>query len=405
MIKRVHLGLISLVLLNLFPASFLFSCTPLWALDSGLSLAKVGLISLTFAPNSFKFLWAPISDILKGRFKFDYLTITLTSSFLILICMIYLSMIDPRKNYEIFIGLLFFMNFLKSFIWDTIDGYRSQLFSDQEQKLATSIFMSTYRGGIMAITGLSILIAKWIDWHVVLQTEVVLMTVLLISTAKLLPRSPAFFKQKPFSVLSAFSGMTKSIPLTLGIIMILTYRFGDIWIFSYLPVFLKESAHMSTTDAGLLVQIMMPCSIVGIWLAKKISNTINNYRLMYMTAVAHFAVLLLLGSTVQFQHYYWLIATVFIEEIISGFFFYTASIWMIRCRNPEYPAYSIATFSSLINIPTIFVGPATTYLVNQQGWFGFFEIPMITTLASIMILQWYLKYARQTAKTIPAYSQ
>ena len=390
--RKIHYGLISLVLLNLFPASLLFSCVSLWALDSGMSLAKLGLISLTFSPNSFKFVWAPISDYLKGRFKCDYLTITLTGSALTIACMAYLSTFDPKANYNQFIVLLFFMNFLKSFIWDAIDGYRSQVFSQSEQKLATSVFMTTYRGGLMSITGVAIMAAKLLGWGTMIQLEVAIMIVLLIITCKLLPKSPEFVRQKQFSIMSAFHGLTKTMPLSLGIVMILTYRFGDMWIMSYLSIFLKESARLSTTSAGMLVQVMTPLSILGIWIARSFSKKYDNYKLMYMTTGAHFVGLLLLASTITIGNFYWLAFTILIEETISGFFFFTASMWMIDNRNTEYPSYSMAAFSSLINIPTIFVGPLTSFLVKSQGWYGFFVVPMTTTLASLMILHFYNRY-------------
>ena len=396
--RKIHIGLISIIVLNLFPASLLFSCTSLWALDSGLSFAKVGLITYTFLPNSLKFIWAPFSDFLKGKLNCDYLTISLCGSVMIIALMLLLSTYDPVAHYRSWLVLLLIMNFLKSFIWDAIDGYRSQVFSNEEQKLATSVYMTTYRGGLMGITALSLLTAKWCGWQNMIQLEAFVMVFFLLAAYAILPKSPEFKKQQSFSIMSAFQGISATMPITLGIVMLMTYRFGDMWIMSYLSVFLTESAGLSTTSAGMIVQILTPFSIVGIWIARRVAKNTDNYTLMYGTTIAHFITLIMLASTVYIKSYAWLVCAVLVEEIVSGFFFFTASMWIIYNRNPEYPSYSMAAFSSLINIPTVFVGSATTYLVKQHGWYGFFEVPLTTTLASIMILQIYLKYRSTNLK-------
>ena len=396
--RKIHVGLVSIIILNLFPASLLFSCTSLWALDSGLSFAKVGLITYTFLPNTLKFIWAPLSDFLKGKLNCDYLTISLCGSLLTIALMLLLSTYDPVSDYRSWLLLLLVMNFLKSFIWDAIDGYRSQVFNNEEQKLATSVYMTTYRGGLMSITALSLLAARWCGWQSMIQLEAFVMVFFLMAAYSILPKSPDFKKQETFSIMSAFQGISATMPITLGIVMLMTYRFGDMWIMSYLSIFLTESAQLSTTSAGMIVQILTPFSIVGIWIARKISKKTDNYTMMYGTTIAHFLTLIALASTVYLKSYVWLVTTVMIEEIVSGFFFFTASMWMINNRNPEYPSYSMAAFSSLINIPSVFVGSATTYLVKQHGWYGFFEVPLTTTLASIMILQIYLKYRTSTLK-------
>ena len=145
MIKILLLGSISG-----FPWVIIGSCLSLWLKEDGLSRSTIGWAGLIFAVYAFNYLWAPIID----RIRIPLLTERvghrrgwiITMQFVILLCLISWSLINPSANLALVISIGLIIAIASATQDITVDALRIEQIGEHEGK-------SMQAGAAMAVVG------------------------------------------------------------------------------------------------------------------------------------------------------------------------------------------------------------------------------------------------------------
>ena len=145
MIKILLLGAISG-----FPWVIIGSSLSLWLKEDGLSRSTIGWAGLIFAVYAFNYLWAPIID----RIRIPWLTEKvghrrgwiISMQFLILICLVSWSLINPTANLALVVGIGLTIAIASATQDITVDALRIEQIGEHEGK-------SMQAGAAMAVVG------------------------------------------------------------------------------------------------------------------------------------------------------------------------------------------------------------------------------------------------------------
>ena len=145
MIKILLLGAISG-----FPWVIIGSSLSLWLKEDGLSRSTIGWAGLIFAVYAFNYLWAPIID----RVKIPWLTTKvghrrawiITMQFIILICLVSWSLINPSANLALVISIGLIIAIASATQDITVDALRIEQIGENEGKAMQA-------GAAMAVVG------------------------------------------------------------------------------------------------------------------------------------------------------------------------------------------------------------------------------------------------------------
>ena len=145
MIKILLLGAISG-----FPWVIIGSSLSLWLKEDGLSRSTIGWAGLIFAVYAFNYLWAPIID----RIKIPWLTTKvghrrawiITMQFIILICLVSWSLINPSANLALVISIGLIIAIASATQDITVDALRIEQIGENEGKAMQA-------GAAMAVVG------------------------------------------------------------------------------------------------------------------------------------------------------------------------------------------------------------------------------------------------------------
>ena len=145
MIKILLLGAISG-----FPWVIIGSSLSLWLKEDGLSRSTVGWAGLIFAVYAFNYLWAPIID----RIRIPWLTSKvghrrawiITMQFIILICLVSWSLINPSANLALVISIGLIIAIASATQDITVDALRIEQIGENEGKAMQA-------GAAMAVVG------------------------------------------------------------------------------------------------------------------------------------------------------------------------------------------------------------------------------------------------------------
>ena len=145
MIKILLLGAISG-----FPWVIIGSSLSLWLKEDGLSRSTIGWAGLIFAVYAFNYLWAPIID----RIKISWLTTKvghrrawiITMQFIILICLVSWSLINPSANLALVISIGLIIAIASATQDITVDALRIEQIGENEGKAMQA-------GAAMAVVG------------------------------------------------------------------------------------------------------------------------------------------------------------------------------------------------------------------------------------------------------------
>ena len=145
MIKILLLGSISG-----FPWVIIGSSLSLWLKEDGLSRSTIGWAGLIFAVYAFNYLWAPVID----RIRIPWLTERvghrrgwiITMQFVILLCLISWSLINPSANLALVISIGLIIAIASATQDITVDALRIEQIGEHEGK-------SMQAGAAMAVVG------------------------------------------------------------------------------------------------------------------------------------------------------------------------------------------------------------------------------------------------------------
>ncbi len=206
------------------PYGFFTQALPALLRDQGMSLEVIGLAVFLALPWAIKFLWAPLLDKYGTRKRW-----IVAANLCAVLCMLGMSMVPlselvSNAVYVLFAGF-FLMNLFTATQDIATDGMAVSRLSEQERGLGNGIQVAGYRVGMILGGGLLLAWFTAIGWQYSMWILALMMFAFTL---------PAFFmrqhdhhvEQEKLS-LSDFVGFIKLPHLTLWLLVLLSYKFGD----------------------------------------------------------------------------------------------------------------------------------------------------------------------------------
>lgn len=376
-------GLPLFILLNLLQA---------WLAKSGLSLKSLGLFALVMFPYTWKFLWAPLMDRFSlgkmGRRR-GWMALT---QLLLFFCIGFLGMLDPLKHIFIIGFICMFVAFLSSSQDIAIDAYRRELLPDNEQGLGSVIHVNAYRVAGMVPGALSLILADQMSWQWVFWITAAFMIPGFICS--LVVKEPQqvgapITSLREVVVLSFQEFITragwKNVIWTLGFIFL--YKLGDSLATALATKFYLDLG-FSMTQIGVIAKTtgfwgsIIGGMLGGIWMIRLgINRALWIYGVVQAVSILGFSWISLEGANP-----FILAAVIGFEALGVGLGTAAFVAYIARTTDKRFSATQFALFTSLAAIPRTFINASAGFIVEQTGWFMFFNLCFLLAIPGMLML-------------------
>lgn len=374
------------------PLFILLTLLQAWLTKSGLSIKSLGLFALVMFPYTWKFLWAPLMD----RYSFPLLGrrrgwMALTQ-ILLFFCIGFLGWLDPVTELTMVAILTTVIAFLSSSQDIVVDAFRRELLPDEEQGLGSAIHVNAYRVSGMVPGALSLILADMMSWSGVFWVTAAFMLpglicTLVISEPKIHGATPKTIREAVVLPFTEFIGRAgwKSALFILSFIFL--YKLGDSLATALATKFYLDLG-FTMTQIGVIAKTtgfwasLIGGLLGGIWI---IGLGINR-ALWVFGAVQALAILGFSWMSLEGPNPMLLAAVIGFEAF--GVSLGTAAFvaYIATTTDERYTATQFALFTSLAAVPRTFINASAGYIVDQTGWFMFFNLCFILALPGMMLL-------------------
>lgn len=374
------------------PLFILLTLLQAWLSKSGLSVKSLGLFALVMFPYTWKFLWAPLMD----RYSFPLLGrrrgwMALTQVVLF-VCIGFLGWLDPVTELTLVAILTTVIAFLSSSQDIVVDAYRRELLPDEEQGLGSAIHVNAYRVSGMVPGALSLILADMMSWSGVFWITACfmlpgLMCTLVIREPEIHGAPPKTIREAVVQPFTEFIGRAgwKSALFILSFIFL--YKLGDSLATALATKFYLDLG-FTMTQIGVIAKTtgfwasLIGGLLGGIWI---IGLGINR-ALWVFGAVQALAILGFSWMSLEGANPVLLAAVIGFEAF--GVSLGTAAFvaYIATTTDERYTATQFALFTSLAAVPRTFINASAGYIVDQTGWFMFFNLCFILAIPGMMLL-------------------
>ncbi len=374
------------------PLFILLTLLQAWLAKLGLDVKALGLFALVMFPYTWKFLWSPLMD----RFSFGslgrrrgWMAITQVALFFSIGAM---GMLDPHRHLVAIASMASLVAFLSASQDIVIDAYRRELLPDNEQGLGSAVHVNAYKVAGMVPGALSLILADMMSWQAVFWITAGFMLpgflcTLLIKEPQIYGKPPANVREAvvlPFTEFLARDGW-KGALLVLGFIFF--YKLGDSLATALATKFYLDLG-FTMTQIGVIAKTtgfwasLVGGLVGGVWMiGLGINRALWIFGIVQAVAILGFSWLAQAGADPL------LLAVVIGFEAFGVGLGTTAFVaYIARTTDPRYSATQFALFTSLMAVPRTFVNASAGFIVDQTGWFLFFNLCFFLALPGMLLL-------------------
>jgi PAT family beta-lactamase induction signal transducer AmpG len=381
---------------------FLMVLTPqVWLKEIGIDKTSIGLFALVSVPYVFKFLWAPIIDVVKIPFlhrlgqRRSWLVFIHLSLILGLIAM---GFSDPRPDNLMPIGIIALtLSFLAATQDIIVDAYRIEILNKDQSIPGVSMLIFGYRLGSITAKAGPLYLAHYFNWTVAYVVMGLLIGVGIIAT--LFNPEPVHSSEKrtlyqtvvePFHELIARSSFW---PVMFSFIVL--YRFGDAMINNMASTFYLEIGFTKTDIASVMNIFGICATILGGFFGAAVVKRFKIYESLAVCGIFHalsnlmFVVLAYTGS--DLPTFYGAVA---VENITGGMSTAAFFVYLSRVCRLNAAATQFALLTSLWSLSTP-MASMSGWIVDQLSgnWVTFFFITFLAALPGIFLIKFLPKYS------------
>jgi MFS transporter, PAT family, beta-lactamase induction signal transducer AmpG len=367
-----------------------------WLVESKVSLAGIGLFSLTQVPYSLKFLWSPLLDRFIPPFlgrRRGWMAVTQIGLVLALIA---LSFCQPSIGLSGVTVCALAVAYLSATQDIALDAYRRELLPIQTFGFGNSLAITGYRLGMMLAGAGALALADRVSWQQTYQIMAAVMSLGLIVT--LLSPEPEVQFQPPRSFSEAFVDpfvdfLKKDSALWI-LAFLLLYKIGDNMATSLTTPFYMSLGYTKTT-------IGATSKIFGIW-ATIIGGMIGGIAMTYIGLRRSLWVFGIIQGLANLG-FFWLTLAVTpgmdeslktaalalaisLENVTAGMGTAAFTAFMANLTNKKFTATQYALFSSLMSVPRTIIPSGMGFLSEAVGWPKFFVICTTAAIPGLLIL-------------------
>lgn len=382
------------------PLYFLINLIPAWLRSEGVDLKTIGLFSIIGFPFTWKFLWAPLMDVIRlpwlGRRR-GWMFVTQVALSCVLLSYMKLS---PQNDMFLIMKLSLLVAFFAASQDIVLDAFRREILPDNELGLGNAVHVNAYRVAALVPGSLSLILADIYPWSTVFLITALFMLPGLFMTL-FLAREPRLPKTAPKTlqetVIEPFQEFLNRKGLS-GALLVLTfiflYKLGDSMATAlatpfYLDMgFSKEDIGLIAKNAGLWPTIIAGI-LGGIWMIKLgINRALWLFGVVQVVSILGFAWLAYDGpfAVIRLSQRLTLAAVIGFEAVGVGLGTAAFVAYMARETNPAFTATQLALFTSLAAVPRTFMNAGAGFLIEKMGYLNFFWLCFLLAFPGMLLL-------------------
>jgi PAT family beta-lactamase induction signal transducer AmpG len=372
------------------PLGLVWIAIPDWLSTAGVEIEKIGLITLSQAPWTFKFLWSPLMD----RFKPPFLGRRRGWAFLAQIGLfagtLALAGVGDHPEAPWVVGALALAVAFASATQDiAIDAYAVDVLRADEQGIAVGARIAIYRAAMFIAGGLAISLASRIGWPMVnVGLGLLYLPMMLITwfapEAEHQTAAPTSMKEAVWYPFLGFLSRHRALEILAFVVL---YKLADNLGGSLLRPFLVEMGYSADDRGAGLATIGLVATLVGTLLGGICTTAWGlGHSLWIFGALQVFSnvgYILVAGSDVNRSLMF---GAMGFESFTQGLGTGAFSVLLLRMTQKRFSATQYALFSSLFGIPRLLAGPIAGYMVGATGWTTFFWFTIVAGIPGLLLL-------------------
>lgn len=385
------------------PYIILISTSPAWLRDINIDLSYIGFFAWLTVAYAFKFLWAPLVD----RFSIPILSKyghrkswIAFMQFLILICLLAISDINPSESFILFCMIAGLMAFAGSIQDIAIDAFRIEYAPISEQGNLAAAYQLGYRLAIIVATSFALIFADINGWSMTFKLLAALMCMGLIGVIfskeeKNIELSKLNFINSLIHPLTDFFSRFGFFMASMLLLIIATYRITDIVMGPMATPFYLDMG-FTLTEIGAVVKIVaLVSSIIGIFLGGLLIKKIKTFNSLLIGAfLVMFTNILFAYVAISDKNLISLTSIVAMDSLAAGIVGTVNIAFLSSLVSKKYTAFQYALLTGFMAGPGFALkGLSGVWVESLQGiygfyygWMGFYVITSLLTIPCIFFL-------------------
>ncbi len=366
-----------------------------WFVESGMSLADLGLTALIGLAYANKFLWSPLLDSVHppilGRRRGWLLLI----QFALIASIASLALTDPRGDATTTVAIAVLVAFLSASQDIVVDAWRIEMLGEDAERQAWGLaaYVWGYRAALLASGAGTLFLVGPIGWHGAYLYGAALLLVGIVATLAgreaVTPAAPpsGWRARLHNSVVAPFQDFTRRPWWLLILAFVALFKLGEalagvmVTAFYRSEGFTREDLAAVGTVFGLAATL--GGAVAGSWLIGRIgvgraliltglTQMLSN--LMYLTLIGG-------GRDIPM-----LFAQVGVENFTDGLADAAFLTYLSGLVNRSFSATQYALLSSLAAVPLRTLGASAGVLAQSLGWWWFFVLTTLAALPAMVIM-------------------
>lgn len=380
------------------PLALVFGTLSLWLKDYNIAYRTIGAFALLRLPYSFKWLWAPLVEVVKlplfcklGKRR-GWAIFTQLGLFLSIFV---LSRLSPDTQIVYMACAALFVSFFSATQDIVLDAFRVELFADKNEKEVdgATMYVLGYRVGNVISGAGAIGLASILSWNLVYFINALLLTLGVV--AVLISREPEARKRETrelsknvlkYAIISPLRHFMRKKYWVLALMIIFLYRLSDAYFGPMAYPFYADLGFSKIEIAYISKLYGMVATIVGGLFGGYVLNKIG-----LLKGLLVFSVFQALTTALYVPLYYVghdvtsLMAVVSLENLTSGMATTAIIAFMSVLCKQGYTATQYALLSSLSGFARDVFGATSGKVLELTSWPEFFLISTLLGAPAIIL--------------------
>lgn len=369
----------------------------LWLTDHGMSLAKIGLFAAVGTPYVFKFAWAPFLDrfappvpSLRGAPLLDRRRGWIVVSQAVLaLAVLWMTQCDPAESVMGLAIAAFAVAFASATQDIVVDAWRTETLTGADTAPGASLHVTGYRIG-MLVSGAGALLlrgagASWGTAYLACGALLAIGVVgALLAPSPVRAAPPTTLED---AVVLPFRDLIARPGALYVLLFIVVFKLPDVVAGAMTMPFLKQAGFapevIGTMRQGMGIFVTIVGTLAGGWIAARVGLRRALWIYGVLQAVSNLAFwgLALAGPDVRA-----LGAAVVVENFCAGLVTAGFLGFLQRQCSPALAATQFALLTSLMAVPSRFLGAPAGAMADALGWPAFFAVSALLGLPGLALL-------------------
>lgn len=376
------------------PLGLVWIAIPDWLRDSGVDIRVVGLVTLTQAPWTFKFLWAPFLDRYRppglGRLgrRRGWAVVAQVALFVLTLGLAGVGD-DPDAPWVI-AALALAMAVASASQDIAIDAYAVDVLRPEEQGIAAGARIAVYRVGMWVSGFIAISMAGEIGWPLVnLCLALLYLPMVAVTAAAPEPEEtiapPRSLKEAVWHPFLGFLARHRALEI---LAFVFFYKLVDQLADALKRPFLIDMGY-DALDRGVILGTLGTVTMVAAILIGGTLTTVMGlghslwvFGLLQIVSNIGYVLVAGAGGVDRPLMYGAMAFETFTQGLGTGAF----SVLLLRITQKRFSATQYALFSSMFGLPRVLAGPIAGFTVYAVGWKTFFWLTLAAGIPGLVLL-------------------